>query len=80
MTQTPGSAQSLTCPQCGLVVTIKRIKGGARLSYNAREWKRLCKNPELDSPVLCLLDKGGRAKRSGNGGGPNGPKAIDEPG
>ena len=59
----------MTCPVCGLVLTVKRTKGGTRLSYDTREWKRLCKRPDLDSPVLCLLQgsrEGGRDDSNGN--------------
>jgi hypothetical protein len=59
VTQTAGGSQTLTCPQCGLVLTIKRVKGGTHLSYDTRDWKQRCKDPELDSPVLCLLEKTG---------------------
>ena len=38
-------------------MTVKRIRGGTSLSYNAREWRSLCKHPDLDSPVLCLLER-----------------------
>jgi len=40
-------------------LTIKRVRGGTRLSYNAREWEGVCKYLDLDSPVLCLLERGG---------------------
>jgi len=38
-------------------LTIKRVKGGTRLSYNARAWRSVCKHLDLDSPVLCLLER-----------------------
>ena len=49
------------CPHCGLVLTVRQVEGGTRLSYDMWEWQRLCKQMALDSPVLCLL------KRRGNG-------------
>jgi hypothetical protein len=47
----------LTCPHCGLALTMRRVKGGSRLSYSTREWRRLCRYIVLDSPVLCLLER-----------------------
>lgn len=79
VTHAAGHAQTLTCPQCGLALTIRRVKGGTHLSYNARDWKRLCKYPELDSPVLCLLEVGGGSLAEPNGGhGPKGPGGARE--
>lgn len=56
VTQNPGDGQTLTCPHCGLVLTVRRVKGGTRLSYSTRDWRRLCKHLALDSPVLCLIE------------------------
>jgi hypothetical protein len=52
-------ATTLSCPHCGLVLTIKRVKGGSRISYDPAEWRRLCKYQALDTPILCLIEKGG---------------------
>jgi len=62
VTQDPGDSQALVCPHCGLVLTVRRVKGGTRLVYSTRDWRKLCKHLALDSPVLCLLE------RRGNGG------------
>jgi hypothetical protein len=59
VTKEPGHGQVLTCPHCGLVLTVRRVKGGRRLSYSTRDWRRLCKYIALDSPALCLLVGGG---------------------
>jgi hypothetical protein len=55
VTEDPGDGQTLTCPHCGLVLTVRRVKGGTRLSYSTRDWRRLCRHIALDSPVLCIL-------------------------
>ena len=54
-------AKASSCPHCGLFLTIKRDKTGTLLSFNAKEWRRLCKYPDLDSPVLCLAEGGSRS-------------------
>jgi hypothetical protein len=50
------------CPHCGLALTIRRVKGGTRINYSTREWRRLCKHIGLDSPVLCLLERRGNGR------------------
>lgn len=60
------AARTLSCPCCGLVLTIKAAKGGTHISYDPGEWRRLCKHIDLDSAALCLL-------RHGGGSGSNGP-------
>lgn len=62
MTQDPGGGQTLTCPHCGLVLTVSPVKGGTHITYSTRDWRRLCKHLALDSPILCLLE------RDANGG------------
>lgn len=66
VTAASGGARTLVCPHCGLMLTIERVKRGTRLSYDAQEWRRLCKHIALDSPVLCLLEK----NRDDAAGGP----------
>jgi hypothetical protein len=53
------SAKTFSCPHCGLLLTLKPGKGGTRLTYNLQEWKRLCTHLDLESPVLCLLERRG---------------------
>jgi hypothetical protein len=62
------AARTLSCPHCGLVLTIKSASGGTQITYDPSEWRRLCKHPALDSPALCLLEAG-----SGGSGSP-GPR------
>ena len=57
-------AKTFSCPHCGLVLTIEPTKTGTRLAYDPREWKRVCKHPDLDSPVLCLLQRRRKDARS----------------
>ncbi len=59
--------QTVSCPHCGLVVTIKRVKDGTRISYDPGEWQRLCRHPDLDSPALCFFEddeEGNGARRA----------------
>jgi hypothetical protein len=73
VTHAAGRALTLTCPRCGLALAVRQVKGGTHLSYNARDWKRLCKYPELDSPVLCLLEASGSLADPNGGRGPKRP-------
>lgn len=50
-----GAGHAAACPHCGLQLTITRDKLGTRVTFDLREWERLCKFPHLDSPVLCLI-------------------------
>ncbi len=52
------SATSFACPHCGLKLTIVPNKPATH-SYDFEEWKHRCKFPDLDSPVLCLVARGG---------------------
>jgi hypothetical protein len=65
MKESPGGQQTLTCPHCGLVLSINRVKGGTRITYDTREWRQRCKYVALDSPVLCMLLG---SDRNGTGG------------
>ena len=55
-----GAGKAFACPHCGLTLTIAPDKRGTRISFAVKEWQRLCKFPDLDSPVLCLAKRGSR--------------------
>jgi hypothetical protein len=67
VTHDPGGTQTLSCPHCGLTLTVSRIKGGTRITYRIREWKRRCKHIALDSPVLCLIERPGNGSTAAPG-------------
>ncbi len=50
------SAKTVSCPHCGLLLTLKPGKGATRLTYGIPEWKQRCRHLDLGSPVLCLLE------------------------
>lgn len=52
-----GSQRSFACPHCGLMLTILPDKLGTHLSFDFGEWKRRCRSPGLESPVLCLVGR-----------------------
>ena len=52
----PVPPKTVTCPHCGLVLTLKPGKGATRLTYDIPEWKGRCVHLGLGSPVLCLLE------------------------
>jgi hypothetical protein len=57
-------AKMVTCPHCGLVLTVKPGKGATRLAYNIPEWKGRCLHLALGSPVLCLLEPRRKGKKN----------------
>ena len=56
-------AKTLSCPHCGLTLTVKPSKTDTRLTYDINEWKRRCKHPDLDSPVRCLVEKDTKGRK-----------------
>ena len=54
------AAKTTTCPHCGLVLTIRPAKIGTHLTFAVTDWKRLCRYPNLGSPVLCFAERGPR--------------------
>jgi transcriptional regulator with XRE-family HTH domain len=51
-------SESITCPDCGLILNITRDATGTTLVYDFRDWKRRCKHPHLGDPAWCLLEQG----------------------
>lgn len=49
----------MSCPHCGLVLTLDDTQGSIVITYDPGEWLRLCRYPDLGSPALCLLEAGG---------------------
>jgi hypothetical protein len=47
--------KSSSCCHCGLGLRIQPHKSETHLSFDGEEWNRLCKYPDLGSPVLCLM-------------------------
>ena len=43
------------CPYCGLALVVCQQDDHQTIHYDFREWAKLCKWPELESPVLCLI-------------------------
>jgi hypothetical protein len=54
-----GAEKTFACPHCGLKLTIVPDKLGTHLSFDFEEWKRRCRFPGMESPLLCLLGQGG---------------------
>jgi hypothetical protein len=51
-------SESITCPDCGLILNITRDATGTTLVYDLRDWKRRCKHSHLGDPAWCLLQQG----------------------
>jgi hypothetical protein len=47
------ATQTIACPHCGLNLTIE-TDAVTDFTYDAEEWKRLCKQPDLGTPVFCM--------------------------
>jgi hypothetical protein len=56
--------EQIACPDCGFVLT--RQMPSYSLLYALNEWRRLCRRPELDEPVWCLVLRDGTEPRNGN--------------
>jgi hypothetical protein len=53
------SAKTITCPDCGLVLTVLLPDPqGTELVYDANEWRRRCVHPDLGGPAACLVLRG----------------------
>jgi hypothetical protein len=46
------ATQIISCPFCGLVLTIETSTNETLVTYDHRGW--VCKFPDLGSPALCL--------------------------
>jgi len=55
--------KTITCPDCGLVVTIAPDTADATLGYDFNDWQRRCKRHELDGPLWCMIQRDGDSKK-----------------
>jgi hypothetical protein len=46
-------AKTVTCPHCGLAIKIDR----SNFLYDVKEWRRVCKRPDLDPRLSLLLQR-----------------------
>lgn len=53
MSKNPDGHQS-RCPRCGLPLQVIARGDGRELSYDFVAWNRLCKDPLLGGPSICL--------------------------
>ena len=55
MSINPGpSGHQSRCPRCGLEIEVVARGGGPELGYDFAAWNRLCKEPMLGGPSMCL--------------------------
>jgi hypothetical protein len=47
--------KTLICPNCGLVLTIRRGPDVTQLIYDTKDWQQRCKDLKSDSAVLCIV-------------------------
>jgi len=53
------AVDSITCPDCGLVVRVTCGASRSRLIYDIKEWKRRCKRGDVDQPAWCFVQRDG---------------------
>jgi hypothetical protein len=46
--------RTVACPRCGLTMSVSQEAGAHQVEFDVRSWQRVCKRPELGSPVLCF--------------------------
>ena len=56
--------ETITCPECGLVVSILQDKTGTKLIYDINDWHSSCRRLDLDDPAWCLILRGDASSRS----------------
>ena len=54
---TTPQAETITCPECGLVLQETREANGSKLVFDVGDWRRCCKRPGLDSPLWCFVQR-----------------------
>jgi hypothetical protein len=47
--------KTLICPNCGLVLTIRRDPDVTQLTYDTKDWQQRCKDLKSDSAVLYIV-------------------------
>src|SRR5262245_16760380 len=45
--------ETITCPHCGLSLAVE-TDTATDFRYDVEEWRRLCKQPDLGTPVFCM--------------------------
>jgi len=48
-------AETITCPDCGLVVRVLPDVTSTKVAYDINDWQRRCTRLYLESPTRCLL-------------------------
>src|SRR5215467_2734769 len=60
MPRTKGSStQTMTCPDCGLVLRVVNGSPGFKIVYDRRAWRRVCTRVNLDDAAWCLVQRDG---------------------
>jgi len=59
----PMAIKQITCPDCGLVLRVRKEGAGFKFNYAIRKWKRRCKRQDLGDPLWCLLQRKGTSTR-----------------
>src|SRR5262245_18848128 len=53
------SIQTVTCPDCGLVLRLIDGSPGFKLVYDRRAWQRACTRVHLEDAAWCLVQRDG---------------------
>ena len=54
--------ESITCPDCELVMQVSSETSGSKLVFDTNEWQTRCKHVALGSPVWCLVRRDGTSR------------------
>src|SRR5215475_12618428 len=53
------STQTITCPDCGLVLRVTDGARGFKCAYDMRAWRRVCTRVDLGDAAWCLVQRDG---------------------
>ena len=56
------SDEAITCPDCGLAVTIVLAPGTNTVNFGGEDWRQRCKRPELGGPLWCIIARDGTSQ------------------
>jgi hypothetical protein len=56
-------ANTITCPDCGLVVRVTCGGRRSHLVYDIKDWQRRCKRGAVEQPAWCFVQRDGTSPK-----------------